>query len=216
MSTAHATGTAALLLSINPGLSGDQVEEILEQAGVLLEDPRNQRVTPRIDALAAARRVWNLTSPILGGGSARTDCLVTWRVDAERVEQARAVAQVNCTDGDAACDADEHAGVCGFDVSVCFNHADPRVPVCSTASPITSYNLVEPNDSSADAQAAAEADTFAQVLAGLFPVAEPESCADSVRITVPAGAARRIRFAAFAEDGRRDYDRIRLACGPAQ
>jgi hypothetical protein len=56
MSTAHATAVAALMLQANSGLSPAEIETILKETGVPLTDTRNQRVTPRLDALAAVTR----------------------------------------------------------------------------------------------------------------------------------------------------------------
>lgn len=62
MSTPHASAVAAMLLQANPGLSPAEVETVLVETGRPVTDSRNGRVTPRLDALAAANRV-------SGGGS---------------------------------------------------------------------------------------------------------------------------------------------------
>ena len=55
--TAHATGAAALLLSINPGLGPDEIQSALTTTGVLITDDRNGLSFPRVDALAAANTI---------------------------------------------------------------------------------------------------------------------------------------------------------------
>ncbi|MGD8791439.1 MAG: S8 family serine peptidase [Anaerolineae bacterium] len=59
----HAAGVAALMLQANPQLSPAQIEAILKDSGVLVEDSRNGRVTPRIDALAAVNQALALLPP---------------------------------------------------------------------------------------------------------------------------------------------------------
>ena len=45
----HATGSAAVLASIDPSLAPDDIESLLKRTGKLIADPRNGVVTPRID-----------------------------------------------------------------------------------------------------------------------------------------------------------------------
>ncbi len=63
MATPHASAIAALLLQAQPALTAAQIESILKETGVPITDPRNGRVTPRVDAYAAVQRVTG------GGGS---------------------------------------------------------------------------------------------------------------------------------------------------
>ncbi len=55
--TAVASGAAALMLSVNPGLTAVEIENVLEQTGVPTADPRNGRVYPRIDVFNAVEEV---------------------------------------------------------------------------------------------------------------------------------------------------------------
>jgi subtilisin family serine protease len=57
LSTPHAAAVAALLLQANPTLTPDELGTILKETGLAVTDPRNGRVTPRLDALAAVTRV---------------------------------------------------------------------------------------------------------------------------------------------------------------
>ncbi len=49
----HAAGAAAVLLQRDSTLSPDAIESALESSGVAITDPRNGRVTPRLDIAAA-------------------------------------------------------------------------------------------------------------------------------------------------------------------
>ena len=53
----HAAAVAALMLQANPDLNPMQIETVLKETGVASADPRNNRTTPRIDALAAVSAV---------------------------------------------------------------------------------------------------------------------------------------------------------------
>lgn len=75
MATPHATGTAALMWSVNPKLGADQVAQLLQGSGVPIIDRRNGLRVPRIDALSALNAVLDVTSPLIGGGSRYSDCL---------------------------------------------------------------------------------------------------------------------------------------------
>jgi subtilisin family serine protease len=63
MAAPHATGTAALLLSLDPTLNADALEGILKSTGVPLLDGRNGLIFPRLDALAAMNAVVNANTP---------------------------------------------------------------------------------------------------------------------------------------------------------
>ena len=69
---------------------------------------------------------------IPGGGSKSTDCFVEWLVLPSSSATGDVPARnINCNDGDPACDADGAAdGRCTFEVAACVNAADPRFPTC--------------------------------------------------------------------------------------
>jgi subtilisin family serine protease len=54
--TAHVSAVAALMLQANPNLTPREIKQILKETGIAITDARNDRITPRIDALAAVRR----------------------------------------------------------------------------------------------------------------------------------------------------------------
>ena len=57
MSTAYATGVAALLLEVRPELTPTEIETVLKETGRPVTDGRNGLVIPRIDPAAALQRV---------------------------------------------------------------------------------------------------------------------------------------------------------------
>lgn len=66
MAAPHAAGTAALLLEASPEMTPDALESLLKSSGIPVTDPRNGRVTPRIDALAAVEQLIGSATVISG------------------------------------------------------------------------------------------------------------------------------------------------------
>jgi subtilisin family serine protease len=211
MATPHATGTAALLLALNPMLGADQVEDALKRTGFRILDTRNGLTFARLNALGAMNAVLDVTHPLLGGGSGKRDCLVEWNVPPTMVTTRQPTTGAVCHDNDPTCDADQTPGSCAFTVSACFNVPDRRLPDCATNAPIVAYQRVQPREG--DAVDAANAAALEAVLPPL-PVAETNQCSGQFSFVVPVGEARWIRFSARAADGRRDNDRLRFVCVP--
>ncbi len=67
MATAVASGVAALMLEADPALTPEEIETILEESGLPVEDERNGRVTPRVDALAAVSAVSDAEAVMFSG-----------------------------------------------------------------------------------------------------------------------------------------------------
>ncbi len=59
----HAAGVAALMLQARRTLTPAQIEVTLEQTGVPVDDPRNGKTFPRVDAVAALAAVPSLPDP---------------------------------------------------------------------------------------------------------------------------------------------------------
>lgn len=214
MAVPHAVGSAALLLALDPGLEADDLERLLKHSGVPIEDPRNRLTVPRVDALAALRSWWHTVPPVLGGGARSKDCLAVWNLNAEPLPLSGSTAGVACTDGDHSCDLDGRDGQCTVATSICLNAEDARLPTCA-ASAISGYRLVAPSVSDADARDAENAAAILAALRSVSPNGPSTVCTDPFNLVVAAGEDRVIRFAAFAEDGRHDHDRVRLECAPA-
>jgi subtilisin family serine protease len=215
MATPHATGTAALLLSLDPTLSADALEGLLESTGVPTLDQRNNLTFPRINALAAMNAVVNAIRPVSGGGPRVSDCLVEWNVDPPEIATALPRAALVCRDGDA-CDHDQTPGQCTFALSACFNVPDRHLPGCGSGAAIVDYGVVSaaPNGSAADVSNAAAIRAAMPPL----PMSDPHACTSSINVVVPVGmrpGVKWVRFFARAADGRVDYDRLRLTCLPA-
>jgi hypothetical protein len=216
MATPHATGTAALLLSLDPTLSADALEGLLESTGVPTRDPRNNLTFPRINALAAMNAVVNVTRPLGGGGPRTSDCLVEWNVDPPEIATALPRPTLVCRDGDP-CDHDQIPEQCTFAVSACFNVSDRRLPACSSDATIMDYGVLSP----AANGGAADISNAAAIRAAMppLPLSDQHACTSAIDIVVPAGTragVKEVRFFARAADGRIDDDRLRLLCRPAR
>jgi subtilisin family serine protease len=215
MATPHATGTAALLLSLDPALSADDLEALLERTGMPTRDPRNNLIFPRVNALAAMNAVLNTMRPLSGGGPPASDCLVEWKVDPPEIATALPHATVVCGDGDP-CDHDQIPGQCTFALSACFNVPDQRLPRCGSDAVIVDYSVLSP----ATTGSAADISNAAAIRAALppLPMADLHACSAWIDVVVPVGVrpgVKWIGFLARAADGRVDDDRLRLICRPA-
>ncbi|MFQ5668828.1 MAG: S8 family serine peptidase, partial [Candidatus Binatia bacterium] len=210
MATPHVTGAAALLLAVSPSLRADQLEGLLKDRGVPLVDARNGLTFPRLNALSAMNAALNATRPLLGGGSARSDCLVEWKIPATTVTSRHRRTAAACRDADPTCDTDKIAGKCTLSLSVCFKVRDRRLPRCEAAAPIvaSAFTLSARKRGALDA-------ANRRALSGALPplpITGETQCTAPVAFVVPVGEAQWIRFSARAADGRRDYDRLRLTC----
>jgi hypothetical protein len=139
MASPHAAGVAALLFSAQPGALASLVESVMEATGVPIRDVRNDKVTPRVAALAALTELDNSAEMLLGGGSEETDCLLEWNFIPPSIARDFPRAVAVCTDGDPSCDTDGEEGRCTFELSLCFNMTDPRLPRCEPNERLSSY-----------------------------------------------------------------------------
>jgi hypothetical protein len=140
MASPHAAGTAAVLLSAQPGAPALLIESIMAETGVPVRDPRNDRVTPRVDALAALTALDDSAEMLRGGGSEETDCLLEWNFIPPSIARDFPRGVAVCADGDASCDADQEEGRCTFELSLCFNMPDSRLPRCGSEEPLVWYD----------------------------------------------------------------------------
>ncbi len=209
MAAPHATGTAALLMALNPALNADQVEDVLKRSGVPILDARNGFTFPRLNALGAMNAVLDVTGPLLGGGSGQRDCLVEFDVTPSTAMVRQPINGAACHDNDPICDTDQTPGRCTFSMSLCFNVPDRRLPSCATSAPIVAYQRAPSR--AADALDLANAAALDGVLPAL-PIVEANRCTERFSFVVPAGEAKWMRFGVQAADGRKDSDRLRFRC----
>jgi hypothetical protein len=220
MATPHAAGAAALLWSGDPVLSPEHVLNYLRDAGVPLTDARNQLRFPRVDVFAAYEKLRSDGDLIQGGGSRLSDCLVEWQFTPRSMVRRRARPLAYCQDGDPTCDRDEVSGQCTFDLSLCFNVRDGRVPFCRVNDPITRVSLTAPRLDTPDPVDAGNAAAMSEMLPPV-PLTGERVCTGPTHITVPIGPSgrgmRSLRLAAESLD-RRDADRAYLVClgGPGR
>lgn len=219
MAAPHATGTAALLLAVDPTLQADVLEGVLTSTGTPIIDAASGLTFPRVNALAALTAVVNSMQPMGGGGQRRNDCLVEWTIAPPGIATALPFPSAVCRDNDPSCDTDPTPGQCTFSVAACFNVPDRWLPSCAADVPLAAYELLSPRPSPLGG--AVEAANAAAIRAALpsFPVASQNVCTAPIPIVVPVGHAPGvgwIRLSATASDGRVDRNRVRLTCLPAQ
>jgi hypothetical protein len=145
-----------------------------------------------------------------GGGSAATDCVAEWAVDAWLQNPAfdhKGLPKTEhvCRDGDPGCDADGAAdGRCMFRVGVCLNNPDTRLPAC-TPQDVATWELKKPRPSSPKPIEAANALALRGAVQALAastvggpngevvtftpPFATTEGCSELVELTVPLKGA---------------------------
>ena len=161
-----------------------------------------------------------------GGGSASSDCLAVFDAPVNfPVDRPR---NVNCTDGDASCDADGTVnGHCDFSVAMCANStADPRCTLNGVQS-ITIDHAFDNGDPKFDP----DFQGLQQRIDGGIdpPTTTADSCSTFAIISVPVlgplkgnvcrRSSKRLRVTTVSTpmSGRqiRDTDRLRLTCNPA-
>ncbi|MEO8602687.1 MAG: S8 family serine peptidase [bacterium] len=218
MSSPHAAGAAALLLSARPGLSADALVGLLAGSGVPITDPSRLPVAPRIDAFAALRGAMRAPELVRGGGGRTTDCLLELSIIPPEAVRGGASPIVGCRDNDPLCDGDRILGRCTFEVSVCANVRDPLLRACRTDEALESFAFFAPRvDAPAGTIERQNADQLAFALPD-FPFPGESTCSLSVPFVVerlrsdrPGVADIRMRVNTAT---RSDYDRVRFRCDP--
>lgn len=170
-----------------------------------------------------------------GVASSRTDCIVEWLLTPAPPLGPGGIPSrtVLCRDGDASCDRDGAAdGACTFDLALCVNATDPRLPRC-TPSDVATLTITAPRKTS---RKQLERDVHAQLASAFGPTGElgvgttrlranatPDYCTASVPVTLPlavsgTGALRpaKLRIGVKATSSRSggDSDVLSLQCLP--
>jgi hypothetical protein len=213
MAAPHAAGAAALLLAWRPMLGPDAIEDVLKQRGKPIFDPLTSRTTPRLQALASFTAIQPASQPFLGGGSGRTDCLVEWHASPAAGIRVSPRLQIECRDGDPACDLDSESGRCTLSLTPCLNEPDIRLPRCASATQITAVQVLRPRPGAADPIDRGNANAILAALPDL-PLSDADVCVGPLRLLVPVNAPKTVQLRVTAVDGRHDVDRLRLVCRP--
>jgi hypothetical protein len=164
-----------------------------------------------------------------GGGPPGPECLAEWQVMnalGRPKADGKAPVRQRCRDGDPGCDGDQTTGTCTFEVALCLDRTDARLPTCR-ARPIGSWTVLKPALGDGDAAAtllAAAATLGPSVTAGSAitftpPLDASARCTAAVPITVATRGQRpgvrvlRTRTTAAAGHPR-DLDTLKLVCAP--
>ncbi len=165
---------------------------------------------------------------LVPGGGRGPDCLAEWRVTNAAGRpggDGKAPVRQRCHDGDTGCDADATTGTCTFDVALCFDRTDARMPRCRPVA-IEGWTLLRPALGDGDDAArllAAAAALGPSSLTGNAVAFNPsldanERCTDTVAITVPVRGRRpgvlMLRSRTAGAGGRSDADALKLVCVP--
>jgi hypothetical protein len=140
-----------------------------------------------------------------GGGGGRSDCLAAWRVTTRNVAPTRGTSVLDCQDGDPSCDGDgERDGACTFNVAVCGDQSNPRLPQCAPPEGATRFRRLSAGLEAPRSQSGAGCGR-----------ATPFRMA--VRFTrLGKRPSHRLRLRMTATSGRlRDINRLALRCTPA-
>jgi cysteine-rich repeat protein len=173
---------------------------------------------------------------LFSGGQTRNSCMAEWRIKLAngQVSGGFPLRTQSCIDGDPACDDDGQAdGNCTFDVEVCADEIDARLPKCNPIQ-IASISIVKPNPLTAshaidlaNAQALVSAieplgltvKAGTTVLVPGTPITERNDCTTGFHLVVPhpAGVAGSKTFNLGAHDGlgaRMTSNQVTLTCTP--
>jgi hypothetical protein len=156
------------------------------------------------------------------GSSQATDCALEWQVDPNlTTKKGLPGSAISCQDGQDFCDADgAFNGQCTFQVALCLNNQDPRLPQCVPTS-VSSVTLRKPD------LADPIASTLLTALTSLSPggsasgsqvtyspdLATPNACTSYVNVVVPAGEKRKLS-AELRTGGGKASSKLTLTCQP--
>ncbi len=190
---------------------------------------RTATVTP-----TPAPTVAPTTLLVQGGGGVSTDCVTEWAVVARPAEVSSST-NVDCVDGDPACDLDGLANdICSVRVGVCLGGTDFALPQCAAANGIATFVLQSPQPGASNPVDAANSTALIDAVAALtgaapggpaantftfsppFAGAPPAHCTTPVTVDIERrGLARRaesFRARALTADGIDDRDTLVLGC----
>jgi cysteine-rich repeat protein len=170
------------------------------------------------------------------GGHTRNSCMAEWQIKLSNglTNGGFPLKIQSCIDGDPGCDDDGKIdGSCAFDVAVCADEMDARLPKCNPTQ-VASISILKPNPLTASASVdKANAATLVSavttlgltvkagtnVLVSGTPITQRNNCTAAVHITVPhpAGLAGSKTLNMAAHDGfgaRMTSNQVTLTCTP--
>jgi cysteine-rich repeat protein len=170
------------------------------------------------------------------GGRTRSSCMAEWQIKLAngQVTSGFPLATQSCIDGDPGCDQDGKInGACDFQVAVCADENDPRLPSCNPAQ-VASISIAKPSPLSASgtvdvANAATLVNSIktlgltvkagTNVLVPGAPISQRNDCTAPFGLMVPhpAGLAGSKTFNMSAHDGlggRMRSNAVTLVCAP--
>jgi cysteine-rich repeat protein len=173
---------------------------------------------------------------LFSGGETRNSCMAEWqiRLSNGQVSGGFPLRTQSCIDGDPGCDDDGKTdGSCAFNVAVCADELDPRLPNCNPTQ-VASISIIKPNPLTASqAIDKANAETLASAIEPLgltvkagttvlvpgTPITQRNDCTAAFHITVPhpAGLAGSKTLNLGAHDGlgaRMTSNQVTLTCTP--
>ena len=170
------------------------------------------------------------------GGQTRNSCMAEWRIklSSGQVSGGFPLRTQSCIDGDPGCDDDGKIdGSCAFDVAVCADEMDSRLPKCNPLQ-VASISVLKPNPLTASQPIdKANAATLVSAIESLgvtvkagtnvlvpgTPITQRNDCTTAFHITVPhpAGLAGSKTVNLGARDGfgaRMSSNQVTLTCTP--
>ena len=170
------------------------------------------------------------------GGETRNSCMAEWQIklSSGQVNGGFPLKIQSCIDGDPGCDDDGKVdGSCAFDVAICADEMDARLPNCNPIQ-VASISVLKPNPLTAtDSIDKANAATLVSAITPLgltvkagtnvlvagTPITKRNDCTAAVHITVPhpAGLAGSKILNIGARDGlgaRMTSNQVTLTCAP--
>lgn len=169
-----------------------------------------------------------LAETIVGGGSSRTDCIVTFELPgANKPAPPKSPKAIDCVDGDAACDGDGlRNGECIFPLQLCVNSTVPSLTACTPDS-VDSAVVDHAIDDGSDKRFDTDFQALQARVDGLGFPSSSDSCTLSSAITVKLHGpdssnvmkknrkTLKVSAQGSTSDGSaRDTDNIKFTCRP--
>jgi cysteine-rich repeat protein len=162
---------------------------------------------------------------IAGRGSALTDCALEWAMDRPvHDKNDLPSAKQTCHDGDPVCDHGTAANECLFQIWLCANEHDPRLPLCTPGAggvgTVAQTELKKPSEKDA-LRRPEDSENRSRLLsaASATQFAPSDFCGPRVDVRVPLKApgkkgAKKLKLRGTTVAGQIDSDSLKLTCEP--